>query len=377
MRLADYIEGNTDAILEEWVTFARSTGPAGKAMDVAALRDHALEMLRSIVADLRTPQSDSQQRAKSRGDGDTADDGAGETAAEVHGSGRANSGFTVGEMVAEYRALRASVIRLWTEASGTLAGHDIEDLMRFNEAIDQALAQSITRYSFDIDRSKEMFVAILGHDLRSPLSAILMAAQFMLEENELAERDAGLTTRIVRSAWRMTYMINDLLDFTRGRLGSGVPVNRRPMDVGAAAAHAVSEMEAAHPDSRFQVENDGDLSGSWDTARISQMLVNLLGNAVHHGLANAPISVRLRGRDDDVVIRVHNEGPPIPKDSLPMLFSPFKRLGAVTPSADASSSHLGLGLYIVEQIVSAHGGTIDVVSEEGQGTAFTVRLPRG
>lgn len=379
MRLADYIEQNTDAILKEWIVFARSSGPAGESMDVAALRDHAQEMLASIVVDLRTPQTDAEQRAKSHGDADDAsagEDGAGETAAEVHGSGRANSGFTVGEMVAEYRALRASVIRLWTEANGTLAGKDIEDLMRFNEAIDQSLAESITRYTLDIDRSKEMFVAILGHDLRSPLSAILMASQFMLEQNELVERDAGLTTRIVRSATRMRSMIDDLLDFTRGRLGSGVPVARTPMDAGVATANAVGEMEAAHPQSTFRVDLEGDLTGKWDSARISQMMANLLGNAVHHGRKDSPIDVRLRGREDDVVIRVHNQGDPIARESLPALFSPFKRLGTTATPNEPANSHLGLGLYIVEQIVSAHGGSIEVVSGEGQGTAFTVRLPR-
>jgi signal transduction histidine kinase len=374
VRLADFIESNREAILGEWVTFARSSGPAGHAMDRVALRDHAQEMLDSIVIDLRTPQTDAQQLAKSKGEAD--DDAGAETAAEVHGSGRAVSGFTIGEMVAEYRALRASVIRLWTVANGSLAGGDIDDLMRFNEAIDQALAESITRYTFDIDRSKEMFVAILGHDLRSPLSSVVTASQFMLEMGDLNERDAGLTDRIVRSGTRMTQMINDLLDFTRGRLGSGVPVKRVPMDLAAVAAQAVSEMESAHPACDFRIEISGNLEGKWDGARISQMLVNLLGNAVHHGSERTPITVQLRGRDDDVVIRVHNDGPPIPPADLPSLFSPFKRLGAVTPAGDSASSHLGLGLYIVQQIVSAHGGTIDVVTEEGKGTAFTVRLPR-
>ena len=376
MRLADFIEGNMEAILAEWVTFARSSGPAGREMDVNALRDHLSEMLQGIIIDLRTPQSEREQREKSTGNAPGEEAGAPETAAEVHGSGRAVSGFTVGEMVAEYRALRASIIRLWTAACGRLEGHDIEDLMRFNEAIDQALAESITRYSLGIDRSREMFVAILGHDLRSPLSGILMAAQFMLEEGALGERDAGLTTRIVRSGTRMTHMINDLLDFTRGRLGSGVPVKRAPMDLGTTAAQAISEMEASNPSTRFRLETTGNLLGEWDAARVSQLLVNLLGNAVHHGSRGGPILVVVQGRDDDVVIRVHNDGPPIRKESLSSLFSPFKRLSAITPAADPASSHLGLGLYIVEQIVSAHGGTIDVASEEDIGTTFTARLPR-
>src|SRR5687767_8100661 len=141
VRLADFIDANMEPILAEWVTFAESSGPAAKGMDTVALRDHAAEMLKAIVTDLRTPQTAAEQAAKSTGDADstTAD-----TAAEVHGSGRAESGFTVGEMVSEYRALRASVIRLWTTAQGTLHREDLEDLTRFNEAIDQALAESIS-----------------------------------------------------------------------------------------------------------------------------------------------------------------------------------------------------------------------------------------
>ncbi len=131
MRLADFIEKNSEAILAEWVAFAETCGPAGQAMDLEALRDHAKEMLEAIVEDLRTPQTDAEQVAKSKGEADQTP-GAPDTAAEVHGAGRAESGFSVAEMVSEYRALRASVIRLWTKAEGTLTGADLDDLMRFN-----------------------------------------------------------------------------------------------------------------------------------------------------------------------------------------------------------------------------------------------------
>jgi signal transduction histidine kinase len=278
-------------------------------------------------------------------------------------------------MVAEYRALRASVIRLWTRANGGLTGDDIEDLMRFNEAIDQALAESITRYTQDVDRSKEMFVAILGHDLRTPLGAITMASRFMLETGELAEPHRGLTTRIVHSADRMQRMVNDLLDFTRSRLGSGVPVLRRDMDLAKAAADAVHEVTVAHPASVLRLETSGDLVGTWDAARIGQMLTNLVGNAVHHGAAHTPITVSARGFPTAVELHVHNCGPPIPPADLPDLFSPYKRFRAGTARVGSPTS-LGLGLYIAERIATAHGGTIVVTSTDGDGTAFTVRLPR-
>jgi signal transduction histidine kinase len=298
-----------------------------------------------------------------------------ETAAEVHGAGRAESGFTVSEMVSEYRALRASVIRLWTKVSGTLSGDDLEDLMRFNEAIDQSLAESISRYTEDVDRSKDMFVAILGHDLRSPLGAVLTASQFMLDDGRLTEPNRSLTASIARSAARMNAMVGDLLDFTRSRLGPGVPIARGEMDLATEAAHAVEEARAANPDRVFKLNTSGDLRGRWDSARIGQVLANLLGNAAQHGSPDAPISVTARGETNEVVLQVHNRGPEIPAMHLPGLFSPFKRLQADGTAGGAWSS-LGLGLHIVERIVTAHGGSMDVKSSSEGGTFFTARLPR-
>ena len=374
MRLADFIENNTEPIIAEWVTFAESSGPAGATMDRAALRDHAVEMLEVIVTDLRTPQSSAEQTEKGKGNSDSAP-AEPDTAAEVHGSGRAESGFTIGEMVSEYRALRASVIRLWTKANGTLTGADLEDLMRFNEAIDQALAESITRYTSDIDRSREIFVAILGHDLRGPLGTVMMGSQFMLEAGSLAEPHLTMTTRILRSAKRMNQMVGDLLDFTRGRLGSGIPITRGETDLGSVARQAVDEIRTAHPESVLQFTASGDLRGSWDAGRISQVLGNLLGNAVQHGAPKKLISLTAQGEITDVVLRMHNYGPPIPPADLTGLFSPFKRFRAGEAGASDSGS-LGLGLYIAERVVTAHEGSIDVRSSAEAGTLFTVRLPR-
>ena len=374
MRLADFIAANFGPILAEWIAFAESSGPAGREMNTVALRDHASQMLDVIVADLRTAQTAAEQSEKSKGNADAVPEGA-DTAAEVHGSGRAESGFTVGEMVSEYRALRASVIRLWTETNGTLTGADLEDLMRFNEAIDQALAESISRYTYDIDRSREMFIAILGHDLLTPLSAVMMGSQFMLETDELAEPHLTLTTRINRSARRMNQMVGDLLDFTRGRLGSGIPLTRAEMDLATVVRQAVDEVAVAHPESVIQFTPSGDLQGQWDAARISQVITNLLSNAVQHGASKTLISITAEGEAAEVVLRMHNYGPAIPSSDLPGLFSPFKRFqsdGAVP----RDSPNLGLGLYIVERIVSAHGGSIDVRSSAAAGTLFTIRLPR-
>ena len=374
MRLAEFIATSTESILVEWVAFARACAPAAMQMDEAALRDHALAMLRTIVTDLRTAQTALEQSEKSKGKADsTASDP--DTAAEDHGADRAWSGFTVGEMVSEYRALRASVIRLWIKASGSLTGADLDDLVRFNEAIDQAIAESTTRYTENLDYSKEMFLAVLGHDLRTPLGAVLMSSQFMLDSGGLVEPNLTLTARIARSTRRMNQMVEDLLDFTRSQLGSGVPIARAPMDMGKVVRQAVDEMEAARPDTLFQMSTAGDLCGPWDEARMSQVLTNLLGNAAQHGAADKPISVRTHGEARDVVVVVHNFGRVIPKSEIYGIFSPFKRLKAGVP-AQRDSSNLGLGLFIADRIVKAHSGTIDVTSSADAGTFFTIRLPR-
>ena len=343
-------------------------------MDRVALRDHAAAMLADIVTDLRTSQTPAEQSAKSKGE--LAPDGSNsDTAAEVHGAGRAESGFTTGEMVAEYRALRASVLRLWTAAQGTLTGSDLNDLMRFNEAIDQALAESVSRFSDDVDRSREMFVAILGHDLRNPLNTVLMASQFMLDTGELIEPHTTMTRRIVRSAKRMNGMTGDLLDFARSRLGAGIPVLRQPMDLGQEAVHAIEEVKVAYPSRTVHLDASGELRGEWDAARLRQLLSNLLGNAMEYGAREGIIRVTLRGAADQITLAVHNNGTAIPSAQVPKLFDPFKRLSG-SGAELRNATGLGLGLYIAEQVVHAHGGTIEVTSSERDGTCFTVCLPR-
>jgi signal transduction histidine kinase len=374
VRLAEFIETSSESILIEWVAYAKTCGPAAKLMDEAALRDHASEMLKAIVTDLRTSQSSSEQSEKSKGnlDSTSADP---DTAAEVHGADRAWSGFTIGEMVSEYRALRASVVRLWIRSCGTLTASDLQDLVRFNEAIDQSIAESIKRYSSDLDHSKEMFLAVLGHDLRTPLGAVLMSSQFMLDTGELVEPNLTLTKRIAHSARRMNEMADDLLDFTRSQLGSGVPITRARLDIARTLRHAVDEIEAANPDCIFEMRATGNSEGEWDGARMSQVFANLLGNAAQHGAPGAPIGVQLLGEPEEVVIIVHNFGDVIPPSELFGIFSPFKRLRPGAPvSRDASN--LGLGLFIADRIVKAHLGVIDVQSSFDAGTSFIVRLPR-
>jgi signal transduction histidine kinase len=290
MRLADFILANREPILLEWEAFARTCGPASGTMDFRALRDHAGAMLSAMAADLATSQNAFEQSEKSKGLAPT-EAFALATAAEKHGAGRAVSGFSLEQMIAEYRALRASVIRLWTRERGEPPTGDLEDLTRFNEAIDQALAESMDRYNEELAQSKEMFLAILGHDLRLPLGAIYTSASFMLESDELEEPHRALAARIAHSATRTIEMVGDLLDFTRTRLGAGIPVLTADMNLEDVVRDVVDEISAAHPKCPIHVDAQGELRGLWDHGRISQALGNLIGNAAriahpaqrHHG----------------------------------------------------------------------------------------------
>lgn len=371
-RLSSFIRDNLEPILAEWETFARSL-PGGGEMNVAALRDHARDMLLVIADDLERPQSDSTQGEKARGERD-ADNLRSATAAQEHGAGRADSGFTVGQMVAEFRALRASVTRLWLAEDAGGARTDLKDLIRFNEAIDQAIAESVSRFSQSVGQTQERFLAILSHDLRSPLGAIIMATRFMLDAGGLEEPNRTLVTRASSSARRMNRMVLDLVEFTRTRLDDTIPVVRSAVDGVRLVHDVVVEIAAAYPDSVVQVETSGDLSGLWDADRLTQALTNLVANAVQHGSRGKPIRVTARGVADEVTLSVHNEGPPIPAEQQAAIFQEGHRVGVPTSTPDRR--HQGLGLYIVERIVASHGGNVSVRSSAEEGTTFTIHLPR-
>lgn len=374
MRLAQFIREEQERILEEFEEFARTHTSAGETMDIRALRDHAGGMLSAIVLDMEQPQSEADQERKSKGD--APDEGQlADTAAERHGTDRADSGFSLQEMFSEYRALRASVLRLWTEDHGALDGTDVHDLIRFNEAIDMALAESITRFSTGLDHSREMFLAILGHDLRTPLNAIVTASSFLATNGGLTGRNLTLAERIYRSGRRMNGLVRDLLDFTRSRLGRGIPLTPMEIDLVEIGREAVEEVQAVHPTSELRFEASGNVRGEWDPSRVSQALCNLIANAVQHGAVSTPIVVTARGEADDVVVSIHNLGRVIKAEDHQLIFDPFKRI--VSAESDGTSqSSMGLGLYIAKEIALAHGGSIRVRSSVEQGTTFQLTLPR-
>lgn len=375
-RLADFIRDHAEQILSEWESFARGMRIA-ESMDIGTLRDHAKAMLAVIATDLETPQTVREETAKAQGQADSGPAGE-DTAAQEHGAGRAGSGFSVEQMVAEFRALRASVIRLWMEGSEQVCAADLEDMTRFNEAIDQSIAESIVRYNADISQSKERFLAILGHDLKNPIGAIMNATQFMVdigqERGDLPEPYFGLVTRAGNISRRMNKMVDDLLDFARTSFGDAIPIARAAMDAGTMIRGVQAEVSVMYPTSTIEMDVDGDLRGNWDPERLTQALTNLVGNAVQHGYSDSTICITARGLQTEVVISVVNRGPVIPREMMNQLFKAMKKSGH---NRRADDQHLGLGLYIVDKIIDAHGGWIGVESTEATGTVFTIHLPRG
>jgi two-component system sensor histidine kinase/response regulator len=220
-------------------------------------------------------------------------------------------------------------------------------------------------------RLNEMFGALLAHDLRSPLSAILASAQH-LQRRSADQVSVETAARILSSGKRMAHLIEDMLDLARARLGGGIIVKREASDFRPLVERVIREHQTASPARLIEVHYDGDCTGMWDPERIAQMASNLIGNALKHGRAEAAVRVRLEGTSQDSVALEVDNGGTIAPGVLAHLFDPF-RAGQREPGRGEG---LGLGLYIVSQIVKAHQGTVDVKSGDGDKTSFRVRLPR-
>ena len=375
MRLADFIAENVESILVEWEAFARGIAPGAK-MDALALRDHASEILLATVGDMRSEQSSAERTARSRG---LRAEGGGASlneASEQHAIGRLGSGFDLLELVSEYRALRASVLRLWHEKGDRPHVSDVDDVTRFNESIDQSLAKAVSSYTKRVDQSRDLFLAILSHDLRNPLNSIAMSASLLPQLVEPATEAVDVASQIATNAEVMARMISDLLDYTRTRLGAGMPVLPVPMDLGAICHEVHDQFRSAHPNRNINLHSEGDLHGRWDADRLRQAISNLLGNAIQHSPESATVELRARGGASDVVFAVFNEGPPISPGELPKIFDPLVRgSSAEHPKVNRPGS-IGLGLYIAREVIVSHGGTIIVTSSKANGTLFTARLPR-
>ena len=375
MRLSRFLTEHLEEILVEWEAFAASLLPSAHTMTSLALRDHASQILRAVALDIETDQTELEQAYKSKGFVQIA--AATRTAAMTHGALRHLAGFDLRQLAAEFRALRASVLRLWLK-------QDVQDetafyqVTRFNEAIDQALAESIGNYSDEVARSRDTFLAILGHDLRSPLSAIANSGLYLAAPGLLpAGAPADAAKHINRGAARMSAMITDLLEYTRTRLGRAIPISPNAGSMEEICRLAYDEIRAAHPERSFRLELSGELLGHFDGERLQQVLSNLLNNAVQHSDRSQPITLSAHGDAEKIAVHVKNRGRPIPVDQLQVIFNPLVQIPSALVDEDSSpSTSLGLGLYIAQEIVTLHGGTISAESSQEAGTVFSAHLPR-
>src|SRR5688500_5452091 len=340
-------------------------------MDSVALRDHAKQILQAIAKDIVTPQSPREQAEKSTDD--TSDDLTVQTAAASHGTLRHTSGFDLRQLVAEYRALRASVLRLWEEHTGDKQRDAVYQVTRFNEAIDQALAESVAHYSEGVNRSRDTFLAVLGHDLRSPLRAVTVSAAALADPATSAPARADAVSRIQISALSMSQMVHDLLEYTRANLGAGIPLDLEDANLAQIIRGSLAEVQSGYPQRSFRVDTEDNLTVHVDPPRMQQAITNLLINAVQHGDSTSPVELVAHHVGDATVVQIKNKGDRILASVLQAIFDPVVQLEAVQRNPRRSAS-LGLGLFIAREIAQGHRGTIEAESSD-EATTFTISIP--
>ncbi len=271
----------------------------------------------------------------------------------------------------EYRLLRQDGTWAHVEDRGSVVrdvrGRAVRMVGAIHDVSERRAAEAEVQRRADFEQH---LIGIVSHDLRNPIAAIITSASTLLKRGVMDERQGRGIARILSSAERCNRMLHDMLDFTQARLGGGIPVVCKPLDLHIVARLVLDEVQLAWPSRRLERVQRGDARGEWDADRLAQILTNLVNNALSYSPEQSPVRVETLGEADAVVLSVHNAGPAIPPEQVPRLFQPMKRGGV------KQGHGLGLGLFIVKHLVDAHGGALQVRSVEGDGTTFTVRLPR-
>lgn len=374
MKLSTFITTHIDQIIDEWESFARTLGPVADAMTTLALQDHAKGILQEIALDIATTQDADEQLDKSQDLTPGANNA--NSAASIHGRLRHASDFSLLQLSAEFRALRATVLRLWLPEVTAMSRSTVYEMVRFNEAIDQALAESIVTYSERDDQTREMFLAILGHDLRAPLATLSMAGDLLQAESACNEKQGMIGERVTRSSRLMAIMVDDLIGYTRTQLGSGMPITPKLVDVDQICQESIEDANSIHPNTNFSFTRSSNMTGYFDSVRLHQLFTNLLVNAAQYGEKNRPVTLTTASSSKHLMVQVKNFGTPIAERDLMSVFKPLVQLTASDELDARPKTSLGLGLFVSKEIATAHGGTITVTSDMENGTIFTVCLPR-
>jgi signal transduction histidine kinase len=369
MRVAQFIRTHPDEIEAQWEKFAKAISSFAPDLSVSSLRDHLREILLAIVDDMESLQSEEQRLEKSEGNKKRG--GALDRISAVHARMRLNSGFSLEHAISEYRALRSSILFLWVQSQPADDDVVLSEVTRFNEAVDQAIAEVIRRFAEKSDRYSDVFLGVLTHEVRNPLSVIKLSGE-ALKAGQLQETQSRSVERILKGARSIDRLVNDLSIVVRSRMRVPFPLTRASADLGEICQQTLEEVKASFPDAVLALKKIGDLVGEWDRERLEQVIYNLATNAIIHASAKH-VLITIEAQGPEVVFRVTNEGAAIPPDLQDSIFDPFVR----TDTPQSTSAHgLGLGLFIVKEIVTGHGGTVELASTEDEGTTFTVRLPR-
>lgn len=373
MNLVNFIRENRLQIVNEWIGFARENISLTGTMNQEEIQDHVEQMLERIVIDMESMQSMEEQKLKSQGNKDLKIFE--RQAASDHGEQRLDFGFNFMQLSSEFRALRASVLRLWEKKSREENWEtDFHDLMRFNEAIDEVWMISLQRYQEKLDESKNLFLGVLGHDLRNPMTTVKSALSILKLSENLSERESRAITFSEHSIHRMNELIDNLLELTELRLGSKMNINKSTIDLQSLFKEIVREQQMTYPEVEIILKTEGPIEGNWDQLRLSQMMTNLLSNAIKHGEKQGKVEVSLIEKDNEAFVSVHNQGIPIPENTLNKIFD---RGFSISESGAGQEKGFGLGLLIVKEIVEGHQGKIKVTSNKKEGTTFTAILPKG
>lgn len=394
----DFILANIEPILVEWEAFARSIWPQGGAIpDPEELRDTTEDILRSTAADMKSAQTAGEQADKSKGAGQRSEHSNDVNRAAIsHGAGRGTSGLTIEQLVAEYRALRASVLRLWRDSEPSPDTHDLDDVTRFNESIDQSLAESIRAFEQQVEhdrqdilakehearmeaeaanRAKDLFLATLSHELRTPLNAISGWMSILRDSDYSAEDLAEGLEVIERNTNAQAKLIEDMMDVSRIVSGK-LRLDVRPCDLCDVINAGIDALRPAAEAREIALDVKVDPAANWatcDPTRIQQVVWNLVSNAVKFTPKRGHVDVTLGREQSNLRIEVSDTGQGISPDMLPYVFERFRQGDS---SARRRFGGLGLGLSIVKHLVEAHGGTVEAHSEgEGRGARFIVHLP--
>ena len=373
--LAALLADQRESVIQRWISRLRADPslPSADTLDEERLRNYIPTILDALIRSLAL-----RANTGASGEASGAEIGC-SGVATAHAHHRVADGYSLAEELRELSHLRAVIVDLCTREGVILTG---EEAQLVHAAIDELMitaaaeVEQITAAQFRRDIAlRELFIGILGHDLRNPLSVIIFAAASLLKREDVPESLTKVHRRIAASADRMRVLVAELLDLTRIRASGKLPIQPGLTDLSAIAMQILDEFGITHPERTFELEVEGDGCGEWDPMRLGQLVSNLVANAADYSPVDTPIRVAVRGRGDRVIFAVNNLGPSIPPDVQATIFDPFQR-GVGVEITGKNHDGLGLGLFIVHEIVAAHGGSVEATSDPEAGTTFTVVLPR-